>query len=153
MLRIILITIFFLVSFAAASAQKGKPEAGVKAAAAEPAAHVRSSPAWAEIVLRRTELESDLESMILEYTEDYPKVKEGRYELELLNKYAAGLMLVKPAESSKLTLALGKLLVKKADLETDLWRLQQAYADGHPDVKRAKRKLEIYDKAVKEILG
>jgi len=134
----------------AVSAQKVKTEAGIRP---DFVVHVRSSPAWAEILLRRTELEADLESLILEYTEDFPKVKESRYELEVLNKYAATLLLIKPAESSKLTLALGKLLVRKADIETDLWKLQQSYADGHPDVKRAKRRLEIYEKAIKEILG
>ncbi|HLA95873.1 MAG TPA: hypothetical protein VK612_09145 [Pyrinomonadaceae bacterium] len=150
MLRAILLATLILGSHMAVSAQKVKTEAGIRP---DFVVHVRSSPAWAEILLRRTELEADLESLILEYTEDFPKVKESRYELEVLNKYAATLLLIKPAESSKLTLALGKLLVRKADIETDLWKLQQSYADGHPDVKRAKRRLEIYEKAIKEILG
>ena len=44
-------------------------------------------------------------------------------------------------------------MVRKVEAEVDLWRLQQSYADGHPDVKRAKRRLEIFEKAIKEILG
>jgi hypothetical protein len=113
----------------------------------------QSSPAYAEVLLKRTELQSDLESLILEYTEDYPKVKELRYTIGLLQKESQRIIAVKPAETAKLTLALGKLMVKKVELETELWGLQANYKDDHPDVKRAKRKVEIYETAIKEILG
>lgn len=113
----------------------------------------RSSAAYAEIVLRRTEFEAELESLILEYTEEFPKVKELRQGIILLNREADRLLAVKPEGTGKLTLALGKLMTRKVDAELDLWRLQQSYADGHPDVKRSKRKVEIYEKAIKEILG
>lgn len=113
----------------------------------------KSSPAYAELLLKKTELQADLESLALEYTEDYPKVQESRYGLVLLQKEAERLIAVKPAESQKLTLALGKLIVRKIELETVLWGLQKNYKDDHPDVKRAKRKVEIYEAAIKEILG
>ena len=115
--------------------------------------NLTASPAYAEILLRRTELESELESLILDYTEEFPKVKEIRQELGFLKRESDRLAAVKPAESSKLTLALGKLIVKKAELETDVWNLMKAYNEAHPDVKRAKRKVEIYEAAIKEILG
>ena len=114
---------------------------------------VRSSAAFSEVILRRAELEADLESQLMEFTEEYPKVKADRYTLSQLQKQLDVLMATKPADVSKLTLALGKLMVKKAELDTDLWSLQQGLADGHPDVKRAKRKVEIFDKAIKDILG
>jgi hypothetical protein len=113
----------------------------------------QASPAYAEVLLKRTELQSDLESLVLEYTEDYPKVKELRHTLGLLQKETQRIIAVKPAETAKLTLALGKLMVKKVELETELWGLQANYKDDHPDVKRAKRKVEIYETAIKEILG
>jgi hypothetical protein len=114
---------------------------------------VRSSAAYAEVLLRRTELESELESLLMEFTEEYPKVKANRHSLAQLQKQADILLATKAAEASKLTLALGKMIVRKVELETDLWALQQTLADGHPDVKRAKRRVEIYDNAIKEILG
>lgn len=114
---------------------------------------VKSSPAYAEILLRKTELESDFESLIIEYTEEYPKITEIKYELSMIKKESDRLLAVKPADSAKLTLALGKLIVKKISLETDLWALLKNYNDGHPDVKRAKRKVEIFERAIKEILG
>ncbi len=114
---------------------------------------VKSSAAYAELLLKKTELQADLESLVLEYTEEYPKVIEIRFNLGALQKEADRLNKVKPADVSQLTLALGKLIVRKTELETDLWGLQKNYNDAHPDVKRAKRKVEIYEAAIREILG
>lgn len=113
---------------------------------------VKSSPAYAEILLRKTELTAELESLLIEYTEEYPKVAELRAELGFLQKDLDRILAVSAADVPKLTTALGKLIVRKAELETDLWRLQKDYKDDHPDVKTAKRKAEIFETAIREIL-
>lgn len=115
--------------------------------------HVTSSPAFAELLLRRTEIEAALDSLLIDYTEDFPKVLESRQGLLYIERESLRLSRVKPAEASKLTLALGKLIVRKIELELDLWNLLRTYKDEHPDVKRAKRKVEIFETAIKEILG
>jgi hypothetical protein len=112
----------------------------------------KSSPAFAEIILRKTELDSELESLLVSYTEEFPKVKEIRFESDSLKKAIERLSTVKSADSSKLTLALGKLMIRKAELETDLWNLRKKYDDNHAEVKRAKRKIEIYEASIREIL-
>lgn len=119
-----------------------KPAANVQA--------VKNSPAYAELLLRRTELEAKIEDFLVDYTEEYPKLKEARYELAVLNKENEKLLAV--SDVSKLNLALGKLILRKAELETDLWALRQQYNDEHPDVKRAARKAAAFEKAIKEIL-
>ena len=118
-----------------------------------PSSIVISSPAFAEILLRKTELQADLESLLSEYTEDYPKVKETQYQLTQLQKGMDRVLAIKAADSSKLTLALGKLIVRKCELETELWSLLNQYKEGHPDVKRAKRKVDVFEQAIKQILG
>ncbi len=121
--------------------------------AAKPSAQTtKSSPAYAELLLRKAERESELEEFLLDYTEEFPKVKEIKFELGLLNKEMNKILAVNSAESGKLTLALGKLIVRKIELETDLWNLRRQYNDDHPEVKRAKRKVEVFEKAVKEVL-
>ncbi len=125
-----------------------KPSAS---AASVPGA-VKFTAAYAEILLRRTERESELEEFLLDYTEEFPKVKEIKFELALLQKELDKILAVSVSESGKLTLALGKLIVRKIEIETDLWNLRRQYADDHPEVKRAKRKAEVYERAVKEIL-
>jgi hypothetical protein len=113
----------------------------------------RASAAYAEILLRRTELESELESLVLEYTEEYPKVKEIRVVLGLLDRDAARIEKVKLEDVGKLTVALGKLMLRKVELEGELWKLQQTYKDEHPEVKRAKRRVEIFENAVGQMLN
>ena len=113
---------------------------------------IKTTAAYAEIVLRRAELESEVESLLIGYTEEFPKIKELRYEMETLKREFTRLSGVKPAEAGKLTSALGRLIVRKAAHETDVWSLRQKYDDNYPDVKRAKRRVEIYENAVKSIL-
>jgi hypothetical protein len=114
---------------------------------------VRFSPAFAEILLLKTERDAELESLLIDYTEEYPKIKEARFQLTVIQKDMERLLAVKPAEVTKLTLALGKLMVRRVEIETDVWALRIKYSDDHPEVKRAKRKLEIFEAAIKEILG
>ena len=111
---------------------------------------VKSSPAYAEILLRKTELESDVESLLTSYTEDFPKIKESRFELNLIQKDLQTLLT--QTDASKLSLALGKLMTRRAELATNLWNLQRQYGDDHPEVKRAKKKVLSFDNAIKEIL-
>ncbi|MCY7375584.1 MAG: hypothetical protein LH472_06390 [Pyrinomonadaceae bacterium] len=141
--------IFLLSSFCAAQTG-GKTK--TSPVSVQTAAMVKYSPAYAELLLRRTERESELEEFALDYTDEFPKVKEIKFELGLLNKEMDRVLTVNASESGKLTLALGKLLVRKTEIETDLWNLRKQYKDDHAEVKRAKRKVEIYEKAIKEIL-
>ena len=113
---------------------------------------VRASPAYAEVLLRRTELEAELEDLLVGHTLEFPPVIELRFKLDRLNVAVVQLFGVKSEESSKLTLALGKLMVRKADLETELWKLQKQYSDEHPEVKKAKRKILVFESAIKDIL-
>lgn len=112
----------------------------------------KKTPAYAELLLRRTERESELEEFLIGYTEEFPKVKEVRYELGLIQKETDKMLAVNVSEAGKLTLALGRLIVRKIELEVDLWNLRNQYKDDHSEVKRARRKIEIYEKAVREIL-
>ena len=110
----------------------------------------KSSQAYSEVLLQKTELTAELENLLLDYTEEYPKIKELRFELGVLQKELDRMLMV--SDTARLTPALGKLIVRRARLATDLWNLQRQYADEHQDVKRAKRKLEIFEQAIKEIL-
>jgi hypothetical protein len=114
---------------------------------------IRASPAYAILLLRRTELQSDLDSLLVDYTEDYPKVKEIRLELGFLETEIGRVLAVKPADAGRLTEALGKLMLRKVELETGLDRLRSQYKDDHPDVRKARRKVDAFEAAIKEILG
>lgn len=147
-----LFTLFvFLLLPAAASFSQTKTKTGA-AANVSPAPAIKSSAAYAELLLRQTERSAELEQLLLDYTEEYPKVKEIRYELGLLDKEMNKISATSSADAGKLTLALGKLAVRKIELEVDLWSLRMQYKDDQAEVRRARRKVEVYEKAVREIL-
>lgn len=150
--KIIYIKIFLLsLSFICFAQNEGK----TKIAQTTPkqiSQSIKSSPAYAELLLRKTERESELEEFLLDYTEEFPKVKELRFELDLLNAEMNKVLAVNVSEAGKLTLALGKLIVRKTELETDVWNLKRQYNDDHPEVKRARKKVDVFEKAIKEIL-
>ena len=130
---------FILLSAAAVSAQAD-------------AGPIKSSPAYAEVLLRKTELQADLESFLADYTEANPKIVDLRFELASINKSLDRILAVGPTQTGKLTLALGKLIVRKAALETDLNRLSLKYGKDHTEVKRARRRVEIFENAVNDVL-
>lgn len=113
---------------------------------------VKSSPAYAEILLRKTERDAQLEELLLTYTDEFPKVKELKFEVAWLQKNIDDISAVNVSDAAKLTLALGKLLVRQTELRVDLFNLHKQYNDDNIDVKRLRRKIEVYDKAIKEIL-
>lgn len=117
------------------------------------ASPVFRSAAWAELALRKAELSAELDSLLSEYTEEYPKIKEIRHSLESLEVERARLLKVRAVDGERLSPALGRLIVRKVELETELWRLLQSYKEEHPDVKRAKKKVDVFETAIKEILG
>jgi hypothetical protein len=132
-----------------ASAQLGSKPAGTPSTET----NIRSTPAYAEVLLRKTELTAELESLLMSYTEDYPKVVDLRRELEVLKPEMDRLVALKPSDSGKLTTALGRLILGKVSHAAELKKLQTQFQDAHPDVKREKRMVEIYEAAIKEILG
>jgi predicted nuclease with TOPRIM domain len=114
---------------------------------------VKGTAAYSEVLLQKAELTAELESLLSEYTEDYPVVKKLRIEVGLLQKEIDRLLAIAPTEMGKLSTALGKLMIRKTQAETELWKLRQNYADEHPDIKSAKRKVEIFEAAIREILN
>lgn len=139
-----------LVIFAAFAVSGQSRDAATEA---KPPVYVLSSPAYAEILLWKTELEAEQEALAADYTDDFPRLREIRFTLSSLQEETARLFAVKAAEQSKLTIALGKLILKKVEHLVDLWQLELRFKNEHPEVKRAKRKVEIYESAIEEILG
>jgi transcriptional regulator GlxA family with amidase domain len=151
LVRCLVVISFFLMTTAAADGQtrsrKSDESAPVRASI-----EVRSSAAFAEVIFRRTELEGALQELLVSYKEEFPKVKNARYELNLIEAELNKMRKTKASEAGRLTLALGKLIVGRSRAATDYWILKNRYSDQHPAAKKAKRRFEIYDKAITEIL-
>lgn len=144
-----LITLLFLSTCISAQANLGKTKVDFSTPTSKA---IKSSPAYAELILRRTEIKADLEEMLVAYTEDFPKVKDARSEIDLINFELNRLLETKVTDSCRLSDSLGKLMMMKIDIAMELKTLSGKYNDDHPSVKRAKRKLDVYEKAILEIL-
>lgn len=113
---------------------------------------IKSSPAYAEILLRKTEILAEIEAVSPDYTETHPKMLDLRFELASLDRSLERVFAIKPTETGRLTEALGKLIVKHAALDAELNHLMRSYNKEHPDVKRSKRRLDIFESAINDIL-
>lgn len=139
------VTFIFVMVFASAiGAFAQAPTADVSA--------IKGTPAYAEVLLRKTELLADLEAYTPDYTEANPKILELRAEIASIDKSLTRILAVKPAQVGRLTEALGRMMVKKAALEADLQRLSRQYNKDYPDVKRAQRRVDLYGSSIDDIL-
>src|SRR4051812_37373025 len=124
-LRLIILTTLIFGGSVLCLAQQDKGESAV----------VRTSAAYAEILLRKVELQSDIEAFSADYTETNPKLIDAKFELGAIDKEMERLNGVRPSDAAKLTQALGKLVVRKAAIATDYNRLVRSYNKEHPDVR------------------
>ncbi len=114
---------------------------------------IRASAAFSVVTLRRTELEADLVSFVEDYTEENPRVIDTRFELASINKELDRMFAISPSDTQRLTESTGKLILRKAELETEHNRLLRSQKPDHPQAKRLAKKIEIYQKALKQIFG
>ncbi|MCS6874346.1 MAG: hypothetical protein N2Z23_07850 [Pyrinomonadaceae bacterium] len=114
---------------------------------------IKSSPAYAEVLLRKVELEAELEDLLMAYTENHPKIQQTKYEVSKLNQELEKFRAFEPNKIQKMSLSLGKLVVRKVQIEVDLWLLLQKYTEEEEIVKRTRKKLTVFENAIKEILN
>lgn len=120
--------------------------------ASDAAFSVKSSAAYAEVMSRRTTLQADLEALLLDYKEEFPKVRMLRREIAVLDSSVEMLMKLPIGANGKMTSALGKLIVRRAELETESAEAMERYGEGHPEVRRARKRVEVFDRSIREIL-
>jgi len=113
---------------------------------------VKASPAFAEVLLRKTDLAAEAEAIGADHTDESPKMLDLRYEIAGLDRYLAKMLALAPTDTARLTIALGKLIVKRMSLDAELSRLSRTLNSAHPDYKRAQKRVAVFDAAIKEIL-
>ena len=81
----------------------------------------KATAAYAEVALKRADVEAELESFLVEYTDEFPRVKELKYALTRIDVEGLRLGSMKPGDRDRATTALGKLMVRKVEAEIELW--------------------------------
>lgn len=149
----ITLAIALVAVFAAESlAQKTKTKETAPQTISTDDSYIRSSAAFAEVLLRQTELSASLDALLEEYTENYPKVIDARLQLASINGDIVRLFSVRPEAAGKLTGALGRLIVRRSELYAEYQIASKQYEADNPIVKRAKKAYESFSKSIDDIL-
>ena len=113
---------------------------------------IKASAAYTELIVHKADIEAELVDLLVEYTEEYPKVKQLKLETGFLQAELYDLQKLDASMLPKLTESFAKLLLRKVQMEVELAELRATHKDDHPDVIRAKQRVEIYEKAIKDLL-
>lgn len=112
----------------------------------------KATPAYAELVNRKVEVEADYKELLVDYTEENPKVKIKKAELTSINLEMAKIVVMDASMAPKLTASLGKLLLRKIELEREVNELLLKFSEEHPSVIKAKEKVVVLDQEIQKIL-
>jgi hypothetical protein len=113
---------------------------------------VQSTAAYAEVLANRVEADADLKALMLDYSEEAPQVKAKKLERDLLQRQIRWLEVLPDTSQGKMTAALGRLLVRKAQVEATMKTLGETYAEQHPLVKKARAKFDVYNSEIEKLL-
>jgi uncharacterized protein involved in exopolysaccharide biosynthesis len=112
----------------------------------------RTTPAYSLLVQRKVKVQAELETLLAEYSSDWPPAKRLQFELDTLKVEMKKLAETDEAQIPKLTNGYGTLLLRRAALESEIESLSQEQGSDWPDVKQKRRELELLDNELKEIL-
>ena len=108
--------------------------------------------AYAEVFAQKVEAEAELKVLIIDMTDDAPQVREKKLRRDSLQREIEWLEKLPAASHSKMTLALGKIIVRKVQAEVDQKMLAENYADEHPLIKKARARLAVYKDEIDKLL-
>ena len=145
------VPVFILLFFTSAVFSQAKPPKATPTPA-PPSSSIKSSAAYIELILHKAGIEAELLDMSVEYTDEYPKVKELKLEVQFVQAELVNLQELSAAVLPRLTESFARLLLQKIKMQVDLAGLRAVHKDDHPDVKRAMHRVDIYEKAIKDVL-
>jgi hypothetical protein len=114
--------------------------------------NARNTPGYVEVFVRKVEVEAEIESLLVEYTEEWMEVKIRRMELGLLEKELKKILAMKPEQMGKMSRAYGRLTVRKIELQAELIENTKKFGDDHPSVSKLKIKIDVYQREIDKLL-
>jgi uncharacterized protein involved in exopolysaccharide biosynthesis len=117
-----------------------------------PQGSTKSTEAYGALVLRKVEVEAEYKEMLVDYTEEHPRVKIKKAEIDSLNFEMEKIAAMDSSFIPKLTATVGKLVLKKIDLQTEVNKLLLQYSEDHDLVKRAKQKVAVIEEEIQKVL-
>jgi hypothetical protein len=116
-----------LTAVASAAAQDG--------ATADTPARPEDTQAYRIIYAREAAAEEELEKMLTNYKPSFPGVRSKQFELDVLRRESAKLLLTAPEQLGRLSATYGDIVLRRVALEVEVRDVLTNYTPRHPIVR------------------
>ena len=118
----------------------------------ESASDVKTTSAYGMLILRKLEVETELEKVLSEYTSEHPSAKIKQFELDVLNSEMAKMAETAQSNLVKLTSGYGTLILQKVKLVSEMQALLLEYTSEHPNVKLKEVELNLLEHEIAKLM-
>lgn len=143
MKRILLVLVLAFAFFPAATLAQ-KPS--------EPEQNPKTTQAYSMLIQQKVKLQAELESLLSEYSSDWPKSKMLQFELDTLKSEMKKMAEVEESKVIKLTSGFGSLVLRRIALATEVHVLLEEEGSEWPTFKLKQRELELLDKEIQKVM-
>jgi len=112
----------------------------------------RTSEAYSLLIQRKAKLQSELETLLSEYSGEWPAAKRLQFELDALKSEMKKMAAVDQPKVSKLTVGYGRLILRKVLLSGEIDTLLREESSDWPTTKERQRELELLDREIQKIM-
>jgi len=110
------------------------------------------SEAYSLLIQRKAKVQSELETLVTEYSREWPPAKQLQFELDALKAEMKKMSDVDESKVSKLTSGYGGLILRKAFLTGEVQFLSEDESPEWPLTKEKQRELELLDKEILKLM-
>jgi len=112
----------------------------------------KTSEAYSLLIQRKAKLQAELETLLREYSGEWPRAKQLQFELDTLKSEMKKMAAVDQSKVSKLTAGYGGLILRKVSLSGEIDTLLREEGSEWPTTKERQRELELLDKEIQKLM-
>ncbi|HXQ70022.1 MAG TPA: hypothetical protein VN844_06025 [Pyrinomonadaceae bacterium] len=111
-----------------------------------------TTPAYGVLVLRKAKVEAEVSALSEQVTNGHPSLDSKRFELRAIRREMEKMRAVETSHTSKLSSAVGNLILSKVALEVELNDLLLRLKPQHPDVTKKATELAALEREIENVL-
>ena len=112
----------------------------------------RTTQAYSMLIERRVKVQAQLETLLHEYSSNWPPAKKLQAELDALKTEMKRMSELDQMLMPKLTSGVGALILRKTVLISEIKMLTEEESSEWPPLKEKQRELELLEKQIEKIL-
>jgi len=112
----------------------------------------KTTPAYSMLIQRKVKVQAELETLLNQYTSEWPAAKRLRYELDAIEAEMNTMAETMAPKIVRLTSGYGSLILRKISLTAELQALLQGYGSDWPEAKTRRKELNLLEGELQEIM-